>query len=485
MTKSNPQDKRVSSSSTWLINWFTHFTKPTVPAQTKLPWKKNKSSISVTEPIEIQRPSITISTASSDRRGSQQTLSNSSLTSDDQYSTTAASYYQRRDSSERSMLSELWSKAKRRHPHYPRFQTSKKSHDTISCPSSYHRYYTSHIPQHLKRHSISSSFLTNSVDNTPCVSRPNSIIYTPSQPTSPFIKNQSSEDVIDHFLLEDPIQERWTIKHELIKLAIDGLFSIPEMVTLPLSIEKHVLQIGCGDAAWALDVASQYPRWMIVGLDDDNEYSSPDEFPILSTAATTIITKRNIIPKNFKLIRCHSLLQGLRSLPDNTFDFIESRFLVLTYTFEQYQQLMTECLRVCKPGGYIELMEMDMRIYHQRLLSCPVTHLLNNEVISVIESKKLDPRLARRLLDLVSPTITTKAKYVSLPIGVWGGRLGVIFRDDIHHLIESFQPHIAELNSVQCRTEDELESKIEMMDQEVDANRSFMNLHLLFISKSW
>jgi hypothetical protein len=149
-------------------------------------------------------------------------------------------------------------------------------------------------------------------------------------------------------------------------------------------------------------------------------------------------------------------------------------------------------------------MEMDMRIYHQRLLSSSITQLLNTEgksfqniyphlitntisiVITVIESKSLDPRMARRLQDLVTEEhqnalASTEAKYISLPLGVWGGRLGVMFRDDIHTLIESYQYHVAELNKKPCRTEDELEYKMDIMDNEMDSNHAFMNLHLMMV----
>ncbi|KAI8370028.1 hypothetical protein EDC96DRAFT_502793 [Choanephora cucurbitarum] len=460
-----PPDKKTP---TWFMSWFNQL-------HSKIPWKKEEDLVSqpnITEPIHIQ-PNITISTVNNERRQSEQ--SHGSLTSDDQYSTKAASYYQRRDSSERSMLSELWLKAKRHHPHYPQY------------------HHMNDRPMTRQRHSISSSFFSNSVDNTPSASRPNSVIYTLSQPTSPnfleCIRNYSSDE-IEHFVLDQEdlwltTNDRWRIKHELTTLAIDGLFSLPDIVS-PFTLERHVLQIGCGDAAWAIDVALTYSRWMIVGLDDriphqgtQIEEEDDYEFPILSTTATAMITRKSMIPKNFKLIHCSSLLQGLRHLPDNTFDLIESRFLILTYTFEEYQQLMTECIRICKPNGHIELMEADLRIYHQRLFTCSVTQGLNNEVIQLYESKKLDPRLARRLIDLVvdpSLHLTVKARYVSLPIGVWGGRLGVLFRDDVHHLMESVQQEIGQ-------TEDELEHKLEMMDKEMEMNRSFMNLHLLVYNK--
>lgn len=105
----------------------------------------------------------------------------------------------------------------------------------------------------------------------------------------------------------------------------------------------------------------------------------------------------------------------------------------------------------------------------------------------MIESKSLDPRLARRLPDLLDETITNEmveAKYISLPLGVWGGRLGVMFRDDVHALIESMQIDVADLKeNGQVRSDGELDYKLDIMDHELDANRAFMNLHLMLIQK--
>ena len=108
-------------------------------------------------------------------------------------------------------------------------------------------------------------------------------------------------------------------------------------------------------------------------------------------------------------------------------------------------------------------------------------------MISAIESQSLDPRLARRLQDLVAEDqdkTHVEVKYISLPLGVWGGRLGVMFRDDIHVLIESYQPEIADASQKPARSDTELDYKMELMDHELDANRAFMNLHLMVIQKA-
>ncbi|CAO3667380.1 unnamed protein product [Rhizopus stolonifer] len=212
--------------------------------------------------------------------------------------------------------------------------------------------------------------------------------------------------------------ERWAIKHELITLAMDGLFSSPDKVTqLSCLTEKQILQIGCGSSAWGIDLATRYPRWVVIGLDN----LSSELFP-------------QHTPENFKYIECTNILQQLKKIPSKTFDLISCRFLIFSITFEDYRQVMHECLRILKPDCHLEFMELDLRIYYQNPMSYPlVTSELNHRIMKHMELNSLDPRLARRLQDLVdNKAKTMESKYVSLPLGVWGGRLGVMFRDDLH-----------------------------------------------------
>lgn len=282
-TKSAQSNNKPS----WLVSWFSQITtskqsslsssststrQTTATKQSSgiiLPWKKDTVKASptssvVTEACECEssfgnstlkkrkkkqqmvnqapqhqhRPSITISLSpSTGRRNSQQTTHSSINTSDDQNS------YCRRDSgSDRSILSELWTKAKQRHPHYPRFHWPHKTnkdetqqqrqqqqqyyqlrpssidyyYDSSSLPSSVRQ--THYFPKHLKRYSVSSSIH----DHTPSASRPNSIIYT-SQPASPnFAALLSNNDVDTYWLNETTPKLKWEIKHELTKLAMEG-----------------------------------------------------------------------------------------------------------------------------------------------------------------------------------------------------------------------------------------------------------------------
>jgi hypothetical protein len=255
---------------------------PTAATKTNSNIIQGGSSIKTIKNNTNKRPSITISLSPSttnnhdnQRRNSQQTNYSSSS---DQSSFIATS---RRDTSgsidRASVLSEIWSKTKRnkkRHStssgnvstvsssnsHQPgRFQwpaslrhSNRLVDETYLRPSSSTSisaadYYDSSLPssyrqptalRHIKRHSISSSVVNSTNDNTPSGSRPNSIILS-SQPGSP--QFTATTHLLNNFIVDpyylSPQQQhdkyccqhvnqrkllRWEIKHELTKLAVDG-----------------------------------------------------------------------------------------------------------------------------------------------------------------------------------------------------------------------------------------------------------------------
>lgn len=128
-----------------------------------------------------------------------------------------------------------------------------------------------------------------------------------------------------------------------------------------------------------------------------------------------------------------------------------------------------------------------------------------------METHNLNPRLARKLGDLTSDIFDThrqepldqdtdqirrkkkkhySSNYTSLPLGVWGGRLGVMFRDSINDLFTDFCLHddqdteasydgsISSLSDAIPYNED-----IEAMDKEMDSQKSFMNMHHVYARK--
>ncbi|KAG0739696.1 hypothetical protein G6F16_003602 [Rhizopus arrhizus] len=91
-------------------------------------------------------------------------------------------------------------------------------------------------------------------------------------------------------------------------------------------------------------------------------------------------------------------VQGL-SYADNTFDFVHIRFLVLALREDQWPMTIKELARVTKPGGMIQMTELDINPLDT---DCQPFHVVTI-VHAVCEKKGQDPRivleLERRLLD--------------------------------------------------------------------------------------
>jgi hypothetical protein len=109
-----------------------------------------------------------------------------------------------------------------------------------------------------------------------------------------------------------------------------------------------------------------------------------------------------------------------------------------------------------------------------------------------LESYQLDPRLARKIGDMVSNLTQVNEKkhfnanYTSLPLGLWGGRLGVLFRDSVHELFfENLKLQKEGFNDLSnnCNEETTNNKDIEAMDLELDSHKAFMNLHYVYARK--
>ncbi|KAI9488921.1 hypothetical protein BDB00DRAFT_771675 [Zychaea mexicana] len=158
-----------------------------------------------------------------------------------------------------------------------------------------------------------------------------------------------------------PRADRMIVRQELIKLALDGLFCSP-LDLADSSKERNILHIGCGNGSWSMDMATKYKHCWVLGIDDRD---------VLDSSRAT--------PRNFRFLKSsHGILHHLQTLPDNHFDFIYGRFLIFSYNPDHYREIVQECWRLCRSGGYVEMMELDMRIYGSPVVG-PMTHMLNSQ----------------------------------------------------------------------------------------------------------
>ncbi|HEU5228423.1 MAG TPA: methyltransferase domain-containing protein [Ktedonobacteraceae bacterium] len=129
------------------------------------------------------------------------------------------------------------------------------------------------------------------------------------------------------------------------RLVTDAMQSLfPPQVDL--SKIHDVLDVACGPGGWVRDIAFNYPEMEVVGVDINR----------------TMIEYARDMTKVRKLDNtAYQIMNVLEPLafPDNSFDFVNARFLVGFMPPPAWPRLVQECMRITRPGGYIRLTECD------------------------------------------------------------------------------------------------------------------------------
>jgi ubiquinone/menaquinone biosynthesis C-methylase UbiE len=135
---------------------------------------------------------------------------------------------------------------------------------------------------------------------------------------------------------------RLTQQDRLLTLGMGGL--LPEQVDL--SYVQSILDIGCGPGGWVLDVAYAHPKIEVTGIDISKQ----------------VIDYAKAQAKVQWLNNAHFVtMDALKPLafPDNSFDFINARYLFGFMSREAWPQLIAECKRILRPGGFLRLTECE------------------------------------------------------------------------------------------------------------------------------
>ncbi|RGB40701.1 S-adenosyl-L-methionine-dependent methyltransferase [Rhizophagus diaphanus] len=145
---------------------------------------------------------------------------------------------------------------------------------------------------------------------------------------------ERNEKLIDFYLSTsiDAI-DRSHIYHFLRACIFQSSFSSP--VEDELIKGCKVLDIGCGAATWLLDLSNKYENSYFYGVDIKPVY--PQE----------------IKPYNLEFIQAD--VTNRLSFNDDEFDFTHVEFMSFVFTPNQWDFVLSELIRVTKPGGYIEV----------------------------------------------------------------------------------------------------------------------------------
>jgi ubiquinone/menaquinone biosynthesis C-methylase UbiE len=159
-----------------------------------------------------------------------------------------------------------------------------------------------------------------------------------------------SEDEKNTYVIKDEGVElsRLILQDKLYTQAIGGLF--PD---IDLDGITRVLDIACGPAGWAIDVAFQFPEMEIVGTDIS-------EATVNYNFAQARV--RNLQNVTFEVMDARKPF----TFHDHSFDLVNGRLLTGFMDTDAWPRLLAECKRVLRPGGFIRLAEVEDIISNSR-----------------------------------------------------------------------------------------------------------------------
>ncbi|CAI2161753.1 17061_t:CDS:2 [Funneliformis geosporum] len=249
--------------------------------------------------------------------------------------------------------------------------------------------------------------------------------------------------------------DRGQTSHFMYKHVWDGNFSAPVEQMLQDESTK-VLDIGCGSGTWILDMAFEYKNAHFTGIDVAELY------PV------------EIKPKNVSFVQAN-VLEGL-PFEDNTFDFVYMRFMMFAFTLKNWDIAIKELARVCKPGGFIELMEKDIFWYNEGPFCKSARTVMADELR---EQKNIEVVITPILNKILSQYSDVERDAKIMPFGEWGGKLGNLYRELYSWGAKNLKKVMTDVGF----SEDEWDETVEICLKQLQERKSYDKIHRFWIKK--
>jgi ubiquinone/menaquinone biosynthesis C-methylase UbiE len=137
--------------------------------------------------------------------------------------------------------------------------------------------------------------------------------------------------------------ERLDLQHYLLKVAVGSNYRAP------IRQPRAILDVACGTGIWGRELALEFKRAQVVGFDIDR---TPME------AALARLGPAGQFPANFHFLEANAL--DPFPVQNGAFDFTHARLISPFVPVSRWPDVVAEMVRVTRPGGYIELVDMIM-----------------------------------------------------------------------------------------------------------------------------
>ncbi|KAJ3123609.1 hypothetical protein HK100_011545, partial [Physocladia obscura] len=192
----------------------------------------------------------------------------------------------------------------------------------------------------------------------------------------------------EYFLPSDvDEQDRLELQHYLLRHLFKGDIvrkDIKESLAKPGS---KILDVGCANGWWLDSVSKVYTSAEFYGVEHRQQQQD--------LAESVIEKAKKLFPT--AVFTVGNVVTGL-PFEDNTFDVVHQRFLCLGLPTHDFPVAIRELMRITKPGGWIELVELDITGYRHG----PIAKKLQEAFNAVLAPRKLDLLAGTNLVNYVA-----------------------------------------------------------------------------------
>ncbi|GCF10296.1 class I SAM-dependent methyltransferase [Dictyobacter arantiisoli] len=244
--------------------------------------------------------------------------------------------------------------------------------------------------------------------------RRQTVIFTPDHSSTPPEPHLTVPRSIDdrarltdtpYFLPKDAQEDtRLNFQHRALYAAIGNHY------LAPLAPETDtILDVGTGTGIWPVEMSRLFPKAHTVGLDVS---SSSFQFP--STAAYTFMIA--------------DILKGL-PFPEKQFAFVHQRLLVAAIPTADWPAVIQELIRVTRPGGWIEILEIGVTIKNAGPETARLLEWMGNQS----KQRGFDMGMVSQLgMLLVEAGVQdVEIQNIPAPLGAWGGHVGSMLKANV------------------------------------------------------
>lgn len=245
---------------------------------------------------------------------------------------------------------------------------------------------------------------------------------------------------------------RLDFQHYMMRSALHGNYAAP------ISAPQDILDIGCGTGRWAIEMAQIFPAARVIGVDVATS-------PIDSTT-------HEKLPSNYTF-QGGNILEGL-ALPDASFDFVHQRYMIGAIPAERWPNTVGELMRLTRPGGWVELVEAGTSRGGGNALET-----VDKWVAAVLARRNLNIHLGARLGDFLQSAglQDVTVREVPLPLGQYGGRIGVMVETDYFGAVTAMRAPVIALG---IATENDYELTVQAAHEEVRLGKCIFPVYVAY-----